>query len=336
VTLLDDLIIPQSSITLVTADVKDMYPSIPIQDGLNALYLTLVRAKWDKPKILFIIALAEAVLRNNIFEFNGRYFVQIHGTAMGTSFAVAYANIYLHVLELEVMQQFKSVLPLCELPLINKRYIDDIFALFPSNQSAETYFSLFNSARESIKLLPSYGESVDVLDLTIYKGARFSQSSKLDVKLYQKEINKYIYIPPDSFHRVSSIRGFISSELKRYRLCCTDDINFTIAKDNFYSRLQARGYSRRFLKPLFNHRYERSVLLSDINELSHSTSTIPTVFKLPYTPRFTHKQLKQLLEIPTELLQHPHFISVFGAKQPVICYKRTRNINELLNSKNNV
>ena len=49
---------------------------------------------------------------------------QIHGTAMGTKMAVAFANIFMASVETEITSLSKTK------PLEWKRYIDDIFSLW--------------------------------------------------------------------------------------------------------------------------------------------------------------------------------------------------------------
>ena len=43
--------------------------------------------------------MAELVLKNNNFEFDGSHFLQKRGTAIGTRMAPAYANLSMHHLE---------------------------------------------------------------------------------------------------------------------------------------------------------------------------------------------------------------------------------------------
>ena len=57
---------------------------------------------------------------------------------------------------------------------------------------------------------------------------------------------------------------------------------------------------------------------------------IPVVFKIAHNPRISHSDLKALLHIPENLTFNPIFYSIFQGKQPIICYKRTKNIKELL------
>ena len=63
--------------------------------------------------------MAEFVLSNKFFEFNSDTFQQISGTAIGTTFALPYACIYMD----QVEQKF--VATQINQPLIWLRYIDD-------------------------------------------------------------------------------------------------------------------------------------------------------------------------------------------------------------------
>ena len=72
--------------------------------------------------------LLETVLKNNIFEFDGTYYKQIQGTAIGTKLAPAYANIFMGNLE----QNNLSHAPLKS--LFYKHYIDEILLLWPHSE----------------------------------------------------------------------------------------------------------------------------------------------------------------------------------------------------------
>ena len=43
------------------------------------------------------------VLKENSFQFNGRHYLQTHGTAMGTKTAVSFANIFMAKIETEIL-----------------------------------------------------------------------------------------------------------------------------------------------------------------------------------------------------------------------------------------
>ena len=47
------------------------------------------------PQNNYIIELLEVVLINNHFEFNGKHYHQVSGTATGTKLAPSYANLFM-------------------------------------------------------------------------------------------------------------------------------------------------------------------------------------------------------------------------------------------------
>ena len=75
----------------------------------------------------FLREMLTLILQENSFQFNGRNYLQTHGTAMGTKMAVAFANIYMAAIETKILSQSRNK------PLEWKRYIDDIFSLQQSN-----------------------------------------------------------------------------------------------------------------------------------------------------------------------------------------------------------
>ena len=52
-----------------------------------------------------LIEMATIILENNYYEFNGDIYWQKQGTAIGTKFAPAYANIFMHVLETRMLKE---------------------------------------------------------------------------------------------------------------------------------------------------------------------------------------------------------------------------------------
>ena len=108
-------------ITLIKAYVVALYPSIPHEDGLQTLRQRLIKSEDLKLPVNNIVKMAEFVLKNNIFEFNGKVKKQVAGTAIGTKFAPHYACIYMDETETEFLKKQELQ------PLVWFRYIDDIF-----------------------------------------------------------------------------------------------------------------------------------------------------------------------------------------------------------------
>ena len=78
-------------------------PTFLIIEGLEALRRTLNKRSNPVIPTDHIVDLAELALRNNNFEFDGSHFLQKRGTAIGTRMAPAYANLFMHHLESQLL-----------------------------------------------------------------------------------------------------------------------------------------------------------------------------------------------------------------------------------------
>lgn len=108
---------------LVTGDVTALYTNMDIDRSIEA-----VREIFRQHPVLGrpdeeLLLLLELALRNNEFQFAGKLFLQILGTAMGKAFAPSLANIYLKPLDLQALAYDPAALKLFF------RFIDDIFHL---------------------------------------------------------------------------------------------------------------------------------------------------------------------------------------------------------------
>lgn len=85
---------------LVSLDVVNLYSKISSTQGLTALnfWIDNCRTGIDNrfTKELLLEA-TDLVLKNNVFTFNGKYFHQVKGTAMGTKMAPTYATLCLDI-----------------------------------------------------------------------------------------------------------------------------------------------------------------------------------------------------------------------------------------------
>ena len=84
---------------LVTIDVVGLYPHIPHDEGLTAVRKALDNKCDAEIPTNDIVDLAELVLKNNDFEFDGKHYLQKRGTAIGTRMAPSYGNLFMHDLE---------------------------------------------------------------------------------------------------------------------------------------------------------------------------------------------------------------------------------------------
>ena len=81
---------------LLTLDVSALYTNIPNEEGTMALRaLRIARPTNSQPNNLSLVKLLAQVLSLNNFQFDGKDYFQVGGTAMGTRVAPSYANIFM-------------------------------------------------------------------------------------------------------------------------------------------------------------------------------------------------------------------------------------------------
>ena len=99
---------------LTSADVNALYPSIRLEQGMIAIQWFMDHHTDFNPTLRDLcLKLAHFVLTNNYVEckeLNGTMYQQVVGTAMGTSFSVVYAVIFMIWLETPIVEseRFRS------------------------------------------------------------------------------------------------------------------------------------------------------------------------------------------------------------------------------------
>jgi hypothetical protein len=160
------------------------------------------------PTELFLKVL-ELIMTRNVFSFDDTFWLQIAGTAMGTSTACTYATMYY------AKHERTSILPAYgnQLPYF-KRFIDDIIGIWTGGDSqAWTQFQSdlsFGSLHWETSELTN---SVAFLDLEI---SIDPDSRRLTTRTYQKPMNLFLYIPPTSAHAPGMLKSIVYGNLQRF------------------------------------------------------------------------------------------------------------------------
>jgi len=320
-----------TDIELITADVSSLYTEIDLKKGINFVR-QLIRENSDEnyssemqdplfsnSQVIFICDLLSLVMNNNYFHFNGQYYHQIKGTAMGTPAAVVFANLFMHILERNVLKRYPNLV------YLYKRYLDDLLLVVSPEISSKIKASL-QSMERNIKLeFSDSPDSATFLDLIIFKGSRFHSQSTLDVKVHQKALNAYLYIPYKSFHPTNVKKGFIKTELQRYIRNCSAQEDYIVLKNLFWYRLRARGYPISFLTNIFNQiwYYKDRPRLLQMNPKPSSASPSDVFFTTEYNTLTNHLPLKEILmnSFPPTIKDPIH---------PRIGFKKSSNLGSIL------
>jgi len=327
---------------LVTIDVESLYTNIPVDGAIEAIKLAFSKFPDNKRPDSVLINLLKIILFNNDFTFNEHKFLQNSGVAMGQRFAPSVANIYLSLWE-ENLQKSHSLFP-----KIWFRYIDDIFTIWPYNESEfDTFFNFINNYDCNIKL--TYDKSITTatfLDLTIFK-----RSNNICHKVFFKKTNSHSILHKTSNHPQHIFRGITYSQIRRWASLCSfrDDFNnvcneiFPIWRTQDYSRTLIRNSKKLVLKhlnlvndwkhgfegcqmcPLSEHTFKTKVIIINNYHFSiignYNCSSINVIYlifcndcKLFYVGQcknFHHRMLNHLTSIKNNCSTpvHKHFRS---------------------------
>ena len=99
---------------LVTIDAVAMYPSIPKdgeEGGVKASERALTKSGMEDGMTNWIIRLLQLLLLYNVFEWDGKLFQQLFGTAIGTSCAPPYSCIYMEEVTDEAFDKWREAHP---------------------------------------------------------------------------------------------------------------------------------------------------------------------------------------------------------------------------------
>ena len=238
-----NMTIPQDAL-LFSIDVDSLYTNINTGAGLQAIKDIFQKYPDRSRPDSELLELLELNLTKNDFEFDGKTYLQISGTAMGKKFAPSYANIYMALWE-------ETALEKCRLkPTYYLRFLDDIFGIWTHTMDEfREFITVLNTHHASITVKSvTSREQIDFLDVTAYKGPEFNNSGKLDLKVFFKETDTHALLHKDSFHPTHCFAGIVKSQLLRFKRICTQEEDFERASKILFAALRKRGYTRTFLR----------------------------------------------------------------------------------------
>ena len=132
---------------LISFDVQSLFTNIPLTEtidiAVDVIHTNIENFPVNKTdlKKLFLFATAE-----NHFLFDSSYYDQIDGVAMGSSLAPVLANLFMSHHERTWLSNYNNLTP-----LFYRRYVDDIFCMFHTEQEALLFFDYLNLQHPNIK-----------------------------------------------------------------------------------------------------------------------------------------------------------------------------------------
>lgn len=151
-------------------DIESLYTNIPVNETINIIldniFLTanFIYNGFSKKSFKTMLDL---VFKNSYFKFNDIIYKQLDGLAMGGPISPVAANIFLNYFETSCLSDCPSEFK----PLVYKRYLDDTFLLFRSENESKLFFNYINLRHQNIKFTYE-GESdnrLSFLDAVVHR-----------------------------------------------------------------------------------------------------------------------------------------------------------------------
>ena len=324
---LEEFIFKDDAVFL-TFDVEACYPNINQSDSLRILRENVPILNEDGG---FWYKVLQLILFNNYVEYDGQVYRQMEGTAMGTSVAPPYANLYLHYKFQPVLSRYGTSLQLY------RRFIDDGFAIINSMDSGVELMREMNNC-SNMKLTHELSPTHAIfLDFEVYKGERFNKEKMLDFRPYFKPTNRFLYLPAVSNHPKHMQLSIVRGEAIRCLRNSSSKISWLEAMHKIFKGLIARGYQgvdiqRRWKTVRWEDRHRW--LYSSAGEAEKPDGILITTKYHPLTNivwrRLTrlHSPIRQLR--PIGMSYNARQKAVIEAWPPTIVFKEFRKIGNVV------
>ena len=247
-----------------TIDVADLYTMIPQVEGVLSFRKMFEHLKLNQIEGLkteTIIRLSRFVMKNNYFSFDGQFYHQIRGGAMGSPLTLTMANCYMFFFERQIARQ-----------VINSgglyvRYIDDLFITINwPERHLLNQINRWNEIDQNIKLKANVGQSMDFLDLHI----EYSNST-VHTRVFHKPSYEPYYLPFNSVHPIHIKKNIPFVMYLRAIRYCSSFQSFIEEREALRMSLLLNKYPNAFIQEQFESVLKKANVSHTVSAQNYST-----------------------------------------------------------------
>ena len=265
-------------------DVDSLFTNIPLKETVkicsNLLFRDspivdgLTKAEFEQ---LLTIATTESFIL-----FNGCYYQQIDGVAMGSPLGPTLANIFLCHHE----QQWLDSCPTVYRPVYYKRYVDDIFVLLPNSDCLSSFKEYLNKQHPNMHFTSEEEDNNELPFLDIF--VKRIQTT-FYTTVYRKPTFSGVYTHYTSFLPTIYKESLVSTLLYRAHKICTNWEAIHKETLNVRQFMLKNGYPQKLLDKIISAFFN---MMCVHNSATTRDKTQPLMIVLPYLGNLT-KQLEK-------------------------------------------
>ena len=177
-----------------------------------------------------LVNVNEFCLKTTYFIFQGKFFEQVKGAAMGSPISPIMANLFMEDLEVKALSTAPTP------PTFWKRFVDDTFIIIQRTHK-ETFLQHLNSIDDNIHFTCEDG-SIAFLDMLITP----DENGRLNTSVYRKETHTDQYLHWHSHHAVTSKYSVVDTLFHRARTVCSTPGELQKEEKHLYQSLKRCKY----------------------------------------------------------------------------------------------
>ncbi|CAH3016315.1 unnamed protein product [Porites evermanni] len=214
---------------LVSFDVKSLFTSIPLQLALdcteNAIKNSTVELPLPTDDIMDLLNLC---LTSTYFQYNGKHYKQLHGTAMGSPVSVVVAEIVTQNIEEQALTTYTRTVPLW------LRYVDDTFTAVHRDR-IDDFHEHLNRQNADIQFTKEIEENgkIPFLDCLVTR----DNNKLLKTTIYRKPTHTDRLLEQSSYNPTSHKATSIRTLTRRAQLVCDSPDSLQDETDYVNNRL---------------------------------------------------------------------------------------------------
>ena len=206
-----------ASLYMGSLDVEALFTSLPLIETINICVSELFKNKEtinNLTKNEFKTFL-EFATNEPWFIFNNNFYKQVDGVAMGSPLGPTLANVFMSHFE----KKWLEVCPISFKPVFYRRYIDDIFVMFKSEDHIKLFADFMNTCHSSIKFTfeKENNNAMPFLDFEFSRNG-----SEIVSSVYRKPTYTGLYTHFESLIPHNYKRGLILTLLHRVFNTCSN------------------------------------------------------------------------------------------------------------------
>ena len=241
---------------MASLDVESLFTNIPLDETID---IVTSKVFGRKRKVNGISKrdfkrLLEISTKGTVFFFNGHYYKQRDGVAMGSPLGPALANAFLSHHETVWLEDC----PLAFAPVYFARYVDDIFILVRSKEHVAKLAQYFSSKHKNIRFTYELenNNTLPFLDVTVFRDA-----SKFSSSVHRKDTFSGVYTNYRSFMPETYKKGLVSTLLYRAFMICSSFQSLHQEIERLKNIFSKNGYPSKLVDKcifnFFNKQYEK-------------------------------------------------------------------------------